>query len=199
LGKSGGTNKVITKDDIASFRVGNFKDASENIKTKWYMVMLGFLPSISRKYNTPALRASDLATNLTSASDEAFLFWCLCLFGQKWSTNEAGCNQNKDIDEDEEASPPVQKKRKTGGPHVARTHQDLFWDLFITVTEARCDEVLRETGWDEALKEKAEQELLKGNGNEREVDENHENYSSPKKERTIYVARLLKYGRSGPV
>ena len=143
------------------------------------MTMLQLLPSItSKKYSTSALRASDLASNLTTASDEAFLYWLLSIYSTKWS----GCGEEDE--NDDENTPPAKKKQKT------RTHQDLFCHLYNIVLEARNDDKNQGLGWDEALKVEAEAERQSSKvGMGQGVEETIGNHPSPKNERDIYVAR----------
>ena len=78
--------------DINFFRVGNFLDASSDIKDKWHMVMLDLLPCICKKY-LKAVKASVLVTKITTVSDEALLLWLsnsLCCKLQSRKGNASG-------------------------------------------------------------------------------------------------------------
>ena len=102
----------ISKTEIESFRFGNFEDASEDIKKKWYVRMLKFMPSVSKKYNTPELRASDHVSKLTTASDEAYLLWLLSIYSSKWSISQVDTFEEEEdkYDSEEETTPGPKKK-----------------------------------------------------------------------------------------
>lgn len=184
----------ISKTEIESFRVGNFEDASEDIKKKWYVTMLKFMPPVSKKYNTPELRASDHVSTLTTASDEAYLLWLLSIYSSKWSISQVdSCEEDDEkYDSEEETTPgPKKKKQKTSGKHVSRTHQELFRHLYNIVVKAREEDKLRgSNSWDEALHNEAKQQFEKGpKAVQGGVDENVASHSKNKIESTIYVER----------
>ena len=151
----------VSKEDIAGFRKGNYKDAPKHIKTKWLMVMLVLLPCINSNY-TKKVRASELARDFTCVSDEALVLWHLLVYGPTWEK------------EAEEGT-----KKKTGkqtGEHYSKTEWDLYCVTHAGIQEAR-DHPETAVGWDEAVKAEAICQLTKGKGdcsflgvNEEQVD-----------------------------
>ena len=170
-GAEGESTPVVTKEDIACFREGNFIEASENIKEKWCMVMLDLLPSIGSMY-TKLIRAESLATEVTTVSDEAILLWWLHLYGRMWS-KEAEMN----------------KKLKTEGEHHSRTEMNLFYGFFSKVFDARKDPV-EGVGWDTVLKQEAIRRLSIGkNGQQKGGTGEWEDSQAPKLETAVYVTK----------
>ena len=141
-------------NDINMFRVGYFNDATTSIKHTWYMVMLNLLPCICKKY-LKAVRASELATKVTTVSDEALLLWLLALNSEKWTKEMAEKQEANDQDEEE---PPKKKKRKQEGNHDSRVNISLFYEIYTRVLTARNDPITGE-GWDKALAVEAERQL----------------------------------------
>ena len=135
----------ITKEDINSFRVGDFHNAADNLKAKWYTVMLIFLPTFCGKF-TKKVRASELASKFTSISDEAIVLWHIFLYGPTWE--KVAKEQNK-------------KKQKKEGQHYSRTEMNLFYDLHTRIEESRSNLITGE-GWDKAVRDEAIRQMNRG-------------------------------------
>ena len=91
------------------------------------------------------------------------------------------------MNDEEEETGPKKKKRKMEGEHTSRTKQNLFYDLFTRVLEARKDEVSG-IGWDRSLQDEANQRITK-NKKMQGVEKNIGIHPSPKDAGTQYVAR----------
>ena len=158
----------VTEEDINAFRVGDFANASEKLKEKWYMVMLDLLPVVCTKY-TKAVKESALARDFTTASDETLVLWHLLLYGPSW---EKMVKEVKD----------EKKKGKLVGEHFTRTEMDRFYDIYVKVVEARSNPATGED-WDEAIREEAN---LRGFGKGKRSS-NAVNEFSEKKKRTYDI------------
>ena len=139
----------VTQEDINEFRKGRFKDATENIKAKWYMVMLDLLPGVCGKF-TKTVKSRELARTFTTVSDEALVYWHLILYGPEWEKkSQEHLDGNKG-------------GKKKEGNHYSRTEMDLFYDLYTSVMEKREATTAECDGWDEAVKEEAIRQLKRG-------------------------------------
>lgn len=142
----------ITSDDIKAFRVGSFDSATKNIKAKWYMVMLKLLPCVCGKY-TKLVKASTLAKDFTTTSDEALVLWHLLLYGPTWEEEAKEEQENREGAE--------KRKGKPKGDHYSRTQINLFYETFTQVWEAR-NAASTGKDWDEAVRDEAKRQNQKG-------------------------------------
>ena len=135
----------VAIEDLDLFRVGDFSNATSSLKEKWYTVMLDLLPCISKKY-IKAVRASEVATKITTASDEAMLLWLLALNSAKWTEMAL-----------EKLDERPTKRTRTGkqvGTHDSRVEMSLYYELYKRTLAARNDTKTGEE-WDRALIEEA--------------------------------------------
>ena len=150
------TNNRISKDDLKMFGTGWYKDASEDIQTKWRMAMFDYLPKVNGKYATKKIQRSKKLLEVTTVSDEALVLWLLHCYVETWE--EEVCKDwemvQEETDEDEDTT-PNKKSSKKQGKHHSVSELKTFMSMLERVATRRRDMRGEAQSWEEALKEAA--------------------------------------------
>lgn len=179
----------ITVGDVEKFRKGSFEDATDNIKAKWFLVMLHFLPIVNAKYTKWDVKQEKPVSKITTASDEAIIYWFIQNYVTGWEKDQADKEQQEN-DERQEDQP--KKRRKREGKHYSRTELDQYHENCETITTAREDPI-EGKGWDNALMIEAarqKQELLEQTTKKANQ---HANEDTPEEEASLLPVPKKRY------
>jgi len=128
------------------FRIGNFDDAEDSIKTCWYFFVGKIMSCINRDWNDERIRLTSLLSSKTTSSDEALAIIFLEKKLHYW-IEQVNDEYEQETENDSVKQQQTQRKLVTKDSFFTNEEIENFYNKQVMIEALRQDEITGES-WD---------------------------------------------------